>query len=156
MLNRHQARHIGKIPGVSCLPAFSSYIPIIKVHTSYIHLRCPRLALYHRNDGLCRKPCRCKRRRGLRHGPTGTRPYPRRRTSPLTGNGQVPLSVCPAVRPFLFGKPYLLYPFYIPLNIYCCRSVYLLWTGQYDSFLKEDVLAHSYQYIFPFLSASLE
>lgn len=45
-------------------------------------------------------PCRCERRRGLRHGQTGTRPYPRRRTSPLTGNRRVPLFVCPAVRPF--------------------------------------------------------
>ena len=34
----------------------------------------------------------------MRHGQTGTYPYPRRRTSPLTGNGQVPIFVCPAVR----------------------------------------------------------
>ena len=62
------------------------------------------LPYHHRNDGLHRKPCRCERRRGLRHGQTGTRPYPGRRTSPLKGNGQVPLFVCPAVRPFLLAS----------------------------------------------------
>ena len=156
MLNRHQARHIGKIPGVSCLPAFSCYIPFLK--------STPLISIFDAH-GL---PYTI----GMTVCAAGHAAVNGGAASASWANGNTPVSqsayksadrdwasspVClPGIPSVPIWQADLLYPFYIPLCTYCFRSVYLLWTGQYYSFLKEDVLAHSYQYIFPFLSASLE
>ena len=86
---------------------------------SYTHLRCQRLALYHKNDGLCRKPCRCKRRRGFRvmgkreHAlsPSAYKSADRERASSLF--------VCPAIRLCLLAS----LSCYIPL-LWPCRTFF--------------------------------
>ena len=126
MLNRHQARHIGKIPGVSCLPAFSCYIPFIKDIDTYIHLRCPRFAIYHRNDGLYRRPCRCKRRRGS--CAKGKREHAFSLSAYKSADRErasFPF-VCPAVCQYFFGQAVPVIAHLYLLCLYCFRAEYLL------------------------------
>ena len=107
------------------LPAFSCYIPLIKDIATYTHLRCPRLALYHRNDGLCRRPCRCKRRRGS--CVMGKREHAFSLSAYKSADREraSSLFVCPTVRPYFFCKPFLLYPLLYSLRTCCFRAACL-------------------------------
>lgn len=125
MLNHHWVRHIGNFPGVSCLPAFSCYIPIIKVDTSIsifdVHglpytIGMTACAASHAavNGGAASA--------SWANGNTPVSPSAYKSADREQASSPVCLPSSPSVP---FGKPYLLYPFYIPLCTHCFRSVYL-------------------------------